>query len=197
MPLEGIRRLFYCSCIQKSSIQLPALCEAVFPPFPASFQAGIDEHCSVPRDGWNSTVRGTIFRLVVSVWSFWPLGEATVPWHLGWFISPAIPFQLKLTSPGLPLSTPQTFMINPRWTSSGWAGLCFHLASRLLNIRNPWCDPLWMYYFARENPRAALKSRGVSDGGSVGILQPSVMQSRRAALHADEASGGPRGELVS
>lgn len=54
-----------------------------------------------------------------------------------------------------------------------------------------------MYYFGHENPRAALKSRGVSDGGSVGIFQPSVMQSKRAAFHADEASGGPRGEFVS
>lgn len=54
-----------------------------------------------------------------------------------------------------------------------------------------------MCYFGHENPRAALKSCGVSDGRSVGIFQPAVMQGRRAAFHADEASGGPRGELVS
>lgn len=54
-----------------------------------------------------------------------------------------------------------------------------------------------MYYFGHENPRAALKSCGGSDGRGVGIFQPPVMQSQRAAAHADEASGGPRGELVS
>lgn len=66
-----------------------------------------------------------------------------------------------------------------------------------LNLRNPSCDPLWMYYFGHENPRTALKSCGDSDGCSVGIFQPSVMQSKRAAFHADEASGGPCEELVS
>lgn len=89
-------------------------------------------------------------------------------------------------------------MINPQRTSSGWAGLCFHLPSRLLSASEILHVTLsGCIIFLMKIPELPLKSCGVSDGGSVGILQPSVMQSKRAALHADEASGGPRGELVS
>lgn len=48
------------------------------------------------------------FSGTVSACLFWPLGEATVPWHLCWFISPAISFQLKLLSIGVPSEHPTT-----------------------------------------------------------------------------------------
>jgi len=54
-----------------------------------------------------------------------------------------------------------------------------------------------MYYLGHANPRAALKSCGVSDSGCVGIFKTSVMQSERAATHVDEIGGAPRGELGS